>query len=140
MKKGKLAASGKVIIYTDGGARGNPGPAAIGVVINGKEYGEYVGEQTNNQAEYAAVIFALKKAKALFGKKSAELEVRMDSELVVRQLNGAYKIEEPSLKSLFVDVWNLKMDFKKVAFIHVPREQNKIADKMVNKVLDSRIV
>lgn len=153
MKKKELFDSGKVIVYTDGGARGNPGPAAIGVVIEdigpstllrvNKKYGEYIGEKTNNQAEYEAVIFALKKIKALIGKKKTketEVEIRMDSELVVRQLGGIYRIDEPSLKPLFVDVWNLKMDFKKVEFVHVPREKNKAADRMVNKVLDSRMV
>ncbi len=150
MKK-KLFKSEKTIVYTDGGARGNPGPSAIGVAIGNpsialgayREYGEYIGEKTNNQAEYEAVIFALKKLKALVGKKKTketDVEVRMDSELVVRQLGGIYKIEEPSLKPLFVDVWNLKMDFKKVEFVHIPREKNKAADRMVNKVLDSRMV
>lgn len=151
MSKKALFDSGKVIVYTDGGARGNPGPSAIGVVIenpaksllsdHGAQYGEYIGEKTNNQAEYEAVIFALKKLKALVGKKKTketEVEVRMDSELVVRQLGGIYKIEEPNLKPLFVDVWNLKMDFKKIEFVHIPREKNKAADRMVNRVLDER--
>ena len=129
-----------MIVYTDGGARGNPGPAALGVVAAGKEYSEYLGEMTNNQAEYAAVIFALKKAKHLLGGKKAkesEIEIRMDSELVAEQLNGNYKIKEPELKPLFVDVWNLEMNFKKVAFVHVPREENKQADRLVNKALDA---
>ncbi|MBI4087473.1 MAG: ribonuclease HI family protein [Candidatus Liptonbacteria bacterium] len=139
MTKKNLFAAGKVVVYTDGGARGNPGPAAIGVVINGREYGEYLGERTNNQAEYEALIFALKKVKQLVGKaksKEAEIEARMDSELVAKQLNGKYKILEPELQPLFVKVWNLKLDFKKVSFVHVPREENKKADRMVNKVLD----
>lgn len=129
----------KIIVYADGGARGNPGPAAIGVVLSGKEYGEYIGERTNNQAEYEAIISALKKVKQLIGKKKAkesEVEVRVDSELVVRQLNGEYKILEPELQPLFVAVWNLRLDLKKVEFVHIPREQNKKADKIVNEVLD----
>lgn len=141
MTKQNLFAVGKVVVYTDGGARGNPGPAAIGVVIGAKEYGEYLGERTNNQAEYEALIFGLKKVKQLAGKaksKEAELDVRMDSELVVKQLNGKYKILELELQSLFVQVWNLKLDFKKVLFVHVPREENKKADKIVNRVLDER--
>lgn len=135
----KLFADKKLVIYTDGGARGNPGPAALGVVVGDKEYSEYLGEATNNQAEYRALIFALKKAKALLGGKKAEeaeVEVRMDSELIVRQLNGEYKIKEPELQPLFIEVWNLRLDFKKVEFRHVPREQNKRADELVNKELD----
>lgn len=137
----KLFNLNKLVIYTDGGARGNPGPAAIGVVVGDKEYGEYLGETTNNQAEYRALIFALKKAKQLLGNKKAEgaeLEVRMDSELVVRQLNGEYKIKEPDLQLLFVEAWNLRLDFKNVEFKHIFREANKRADRLVNQVLDNR--
>lgn len=139
MKKGELFERSKLIIYTDGGARGNPGPAAAGFVVGEKEYGEYLGIHTNNYAEYMAVILALKKAKALLGKtkaKQAEIEVRMDSELIVRQLARKYKVLEPDLKPLFVDVLNLIMDFKKIEFKHIPREENKRADRMVNKALD----
>lgn len=145
----RLFRTDKLIIYTDGGARGNPGPAAIGIVIGNpstalrtyREYGEYIGERTNNQAEYEAVIFALKKLKALIGKKKAaeaEIKIRMDSELIQRQLNGEYKIMERELKPLFVDVWNLRMDFKKVEFAHVPREKNKAADRIVNRILNAQ--
>ncbi|MEK7076677.1 MAG: ribonuclease HI family protein [Patescibacteria group bacterium] len=139
MTKKSLFSDQKLIIYTDGGSRNNPGHAAAGFVVGSHEYGEYLGERTNNYAEYMAVILALKKAKHLLGGKKAEeaeLEVRMDSELVARQLGGKYKIKEPDLKPLFVDVWNLKMDFKKVEFAHIPREQNKRADRMVNRTLD----
>ncbi|MEK7590499.1 MAG: ribonuclease HI family protein, partial [Patescibacteria group bacterium] len=130
----------KLIIYTDGGARGNPGPAAIGVVVGGKKYGETIGEATNNVAEYKAVIFALKKAKALLGKskaKETEVLVNLDSELVFKQLRGEYKVLDENMQPLFIEVWNLKQDFKKVEFKHIPREQNKEADKMVNKALDN---
>ena len=129
----------RIVIYTDGGARGNPGPAAIGVIIGGKKYGEYVGETTNNVAEYKAIIFALKKANQLLSKKKAretELEVYLDSELVALQLNGSYKIKEENLQKLFVEAWNLRLDFKKVTFHHIPREKNKGADKLVNEALD----
>ncbi|RJQ29269.1 reverse transcriptase-like protein [Candidatus Parcubacteria bacterium] len=129
----------KVIVYVDGGSRGNPGPAALGVVIAGKEYGEYLGITTNNQAEYRAIIFALRKIKQLLGKKKAKessVEVRADSELVVRQLNGKYKILEEELQPLFLEIWNLRFDFGKIDFVHVPREENKRADRVVNKVLD----
>lgn len=134
-----LFATQKIVVYVDGGSRGNPGPSAIGVVVAGKEYGEYLGVKTNNQAEYLAVIFALKKIRQLLGRKKTketEVEIRMDSELVARQLGGRYKIQEPELKPLFVDVHNLKFDFKKVVFKYIPREENKAADKLVNKVLD----
>lgn len=130
----------KAVIYTDGGARGNPGPAALGAVIGGKAYGEYLGTKTNNEAEYAAVIFGLRKLKALIGKAKArrlEVEVRSDSELLVRQMNRKYKIEEPHLKPLFADVWNATLDFKRVDFVHVRREENKLADRKVNETLDA---
>lgn len=130
----------KVIIYTDGGSRGNPGPAAIGVVIGNKKYSEQIGQSTNNEAEYQAVIFALKKAKALYGKKKIkemEFEVRSDSELLIKQLNGKYKVLEPKIQPLFLQVWNLKMDFGKIKFILIPRGKNKEADRLVNEALEA---
>jgi ribonuclease HI len=140
---------GKIIIYTDGGSRGNPGSGAVGVVIcDGKgkmlkEYGEYLGENiTNNEAEYQAVIFALRKAKALYGKekvKTAEVEIRSDSELLVKQLNGRYKIMEPKIQLLFIAVWNLRIEFGRVDFVAIPREKNKEADRLVNEALDGQI-
>jgi len=139
MSSNKLFDELKVIVYTDGGSRGNPGPAAFGVVISGKTYGEYLGVQTNNEAEYAGIIFALKKLKALIGKaksKSIDIEVRSDSELIVKQFNRKYKITEPHLKPLFVDLLNLTLDFKSVSLVHVRRELNKIADAKVNEILD----
>lgn len=129
----------KIVVNTDGGSRGNPGPAAIGVVVGGKEYGEYIGHATNNQAEYQAVIFALKKLKQILGKKKTketEVQMKIDSELVVKQLNGKYKILEKELQPFFLDIWNLRLDFKNVTFEHVPREENKKADSLVNKILD----
>lgn len=136
----------KIIIYTDGGSRGNPGKASVGVVFCNekgqpfKEYSEYLGDNvTNNEAEYQAVIFALKKFKALFGKKLAdtsELELRADSELLVKQLKGEYKILEPRIQQLFIEVWNLKTDFKKIHFVLVSRDKNKKADSLVNEALD----
>ncbi len=137
----------KYIIYTDGGARGNPGPAAIGIVIKGlaeiKKYGEYIGEATNNEAEYQAVIFALKKLKQLIGKEKAkseaEVELHLDSELLANQLNGEYKIKEKNLQQLFLEVWNLKQDFKSVSFKCIPREDNRGADKLVNQALDREL-
>ena len=136
----------KLIIYTDGGSRGNPGPSAIGVVFADPEtgqvlktYGERVEDGTNNEAEYKAIIFALKKAKALYGKdkvKNMEIEIRMDSELACKQLSGEYKLSAKHIQELFIEVWNLKTDFSKVSFVHIPREQNKLADTAVNEALD----
>ncbi|MBI4117153.1 MAG: ribonuclease HI family protein [Parcubacteria group bacterium] len=139
--------SQKFTIYTDGGARGNPGPAAMGVIIKGpvetKKYGEYIGEATNNEAEYQAVIFALKKLKQLIGKEKtkseAEVELHLDSELLASQLNAEYKIKEKRLQQLFLEVWNLKQDFKNVSFKHIPREDNRGADKLVNQALDKEL-
>ena len=131
----------KIIIYTDGGSRGNPGVSAIGAVIGSKGYSEFIGEGTNNEAEYKAVIFALKKAKALLGKekiKQAEIELRSDSELLIKQLNGEYKIMEPRIQQLFIGVWNLKIDFGKIQFTLIPREKNKEADRLVNEALDGQ--
>lgn len=139
----------KFIIYTDGGARGNPGPAAIGVVICNeknqaiKRYGEYLGDNlTNNQAEYKAIIFALKKIKALVGKKrirNIDIEIRSDSELVINQIKGRYKILEKELQPLFLELWNLKVEFPHLKFLAVPREKNKLADRLVNETLDARV-
>lgn len=136
----------KIIIYTDGGSRGNPGPAAIGVLfcnekrIPFKKYSQYLGQMTNNEAEYQAVIFALKKIKSLFGKKltkETEVEIRSDSELLINQLNGRYKILDSTLQPLFLEIWNLKMDFRKVKFKLISRKKNEQADKLVNDTLNS---
>jgi len=128
-------------IYTDGGARGNPGPAGIGVAIwDGNNlvgtYSKYIGEATNNQAEYQAVVFALGQAKRL---KAQELDFFIDSEIVVNQLNRKFKIKNQGLGSLFVKAWNLMIGFKKVEFHHIPREENRGADKLVNDAIDGGI-
>lgn len=133
----------KITIHTDGGSRGNPGPAAIGVVIESslgkKEYGEYIGETTNNEAEYRAVIFALKKTKQLVGSDKCQdsvVEFLLDSELVVKQLNKEYKLKDKNIQNFFIEIWNLTFDFGKVSFRHIPREENREADRIVNQVLD----
>ena len=137
----------KFIVYTDGGARGNTGPSAIGIVIKNakgealKEYAEYLGETTNNEAEYNAAIFALKKIKSLWGKEKAkktEVQLFCDSELLVKQLNGRYKVENTKIQQFFLQLWNLKVDFKKVSFTVIPREKNKEADRLVNEALDAK--
>lgn len=130
-------------MYSDGGSRGNPGPSALGVYIEtlGKGYGEYLGEKTNNEAEYAAVIFGLKKIKSLIGKTKAKetvVECKMDSELVCKQLNHEYKIENEKLQPLFIAVWNLMLNFAKVEFVAVRRELNAKADALVNEALDRK--
>ncbi len=129
----------KVLIYTDGGARGNPGPAATGIVIldaRGKvlaEYGEYLGKQTNNFAEYSAIISGLNRA---FDLGATEVECFLDSKLVVEQLKQNWRVKEPTLQKLFVKAWNTASQFKKANFKHIRREKNKVADAWVNKVLD----
>lgn len=132
----------KLIIYTDGGARGNPGPAGIGAVIKDEdgnvlaEISEYIGETTNNQAEYRAVIAAIEKAKEF---RPEELEFNLDSELVVKQLNREYKVKNKELAPLFVKIYNATLGFKKVIFQHVRREFNKEADRLANKAMDSAL-
>lgn len=137
--------SKKVVIFTDGGSRGNPGPAASAAILadeNGrvlKKYGQGLGTATNNEAEYQAVIFALKKLKSLIGSDQAAgtlVEVRSDSELLVSQMRGEYKILDKNIQPLFLNVWNLKMDFKEVVFTYIPREENSLADALVNETLD----
>lgn len=136
----------KILIFTDGGARGNPGPAGIGAVVQGedgevfKEISEYIGEATNNVAEYEALIAALRATRDLFREKlhSVSVEVRMDSELIVRQMNGIYKVKEPSLKERFGTVAQMRQDdFGNLIFTHIPREKNKHADRLVNEAIDA---
>lgn len=131
----------KLTTYTDGGARGNPGPAASGIVVKddtGKTlsaFGVYLGHQTNNVAEYTALLEALKKAKEL---GATEVDCVLDSELVVKQMRGEYKVKEPTLQKLFIAVYNTAAQFKKVTYRHVLRAQNKEADAEVNKILDAK--
>ena len=137
-----------IVIYIDGGSRGNPGQGALGVVFLNekgetiKEYSQYLGDNlTNNEAEYQAAIFALKKFKAVFGKKltkSTEVTVMSDSELLVKQIKGEYKILDSKIQRLFLEVWNLKIDFKKIKFKSISRNKNKEADRLVNEALDSQ--
>lgn len=131
----------KLFLYTDGGSRNNPGPSASGVVIKdetGKtvaHYGEYLGIQTNNFAEYSAAISALKKAKALGAK---EVELIVDSKLVCEQLNRKWKVKHPNIQPLFLQAWKEMQGFKKVTVRHILREGNKEADAEVNKILDTQ--
>jgi ribonuclease HI len=131
----------KLIINTDGGSRGNPGPAGIGVVFSDEDgkiiakFKECIGEATNNIAEYRALILALEKAKDF---EANEIECRLDSELVVKQLRGEYKVKDEKLKPLFEKAHELAF-FKPIKYVHVRRELNKEADKLVNDVLDAQL-
>jgi ribonuclease HI len=132
----------KLTIFTDGGSRGNPGPAGIGCVILDEqgnavaEVSEYIGETTNNQAEYRALLAGLTKAKELGAK---EIDAFLDSELVVKQLNREYRVKDKDLAPLFVKVYNLTLGFKKIAFNHIRREKNELADELVNQALDKAV-
>jgi len=129
----------KLIIYADGGARGNPGPAGIGAVILDQQnkvvtrISKYIGEATNNQAEYQALLAAMEKAKQLGAK---EMEVFLDSELLVKQMNRQYRVKDQELALLFVKVYNAVLGFNKVIFKHIKREYNIEADKLVNLAID----
>jgi ribonuclease HI len=129
----------KLQVFTDGGSRGNPGPAASGAVLktqDGKtvaEIAKYLGVTTNNQAEYMAAIIGLEKAVEL-GAQGVELF--MDSELVVKQLKGEYKVKNHEIAKRFLEIKNLLTKFKSVKVAHVRREQNAHADTLVNKCLD----
>ena len=136
-----------VIAYTDGGARGNPGPAAVGVYITDadgevlKEVKETIGNSTNNFAEYQGVLTALQALKELYGKKSKEMafEIRLDSELVKKQLNHEYQIKEPGLVPMFIEIHNMRVaNFPNLTLTHVPREKNTEADRLVNEALDGK--
>jgi ribonuclease HI len=131
-----------VVIYTDGGSRGNPGPSASGFVIydnQGKileEGGEYLGITTNNQAEYQALKLALERASDF---TKGIVDVHMDSLLVVNQMKGIYKVKNRDLWPVYASIKILTANFSKVKFTHVFRASNSAADSLVNKILDARI-
>lgn len=132
-----------LVINTDGGARGNPGPAAAAAVLSRgdaliAEVKQYLGDAcTNNFAEYQGLLLGLAKAQEL-GLAVEAIEVRMDSELVVKQMRGEYKVKDAGLKKEFAKARELLQDFADVRFVHVPREENKEADRLVNEVLDTQ--
>lgn len=134
----------KIIIYTDGASRGNPGHSSYGFVIldfNGKtiyEEGKYIGHATNNIAEYTAVIEALSYVKNSLG-LDVEIEVRADSNLAVQQLSGRFKVNKPHIYELIGRVKENEVLFKKVVYKHIARALNKRADLLANKALDNRI-
>lgn len=132
--------SNTLTIYTDGASRGNPGQASIAAIIYKNqakigEYGKYIGLATNNEAEYQAIIMAMQKAKAL---KANILHFFLDSELAVRHLNHQYKLKDEKIIPLFIKIWNSMLDFTEVTFVHIPREKNKEADHLANKILDNQ--
>lgn len=135
----------KIIVHSDGGARGNPGPAGIGVFIEDEkgevleEFKEYIGESTNNVAEYTAVLRGMMLLKARFGQQAKEISLdwKLDSELVVKQLAGEYKVKNPGLRVIHQDIQDLRIEFGTVTFTHVRREYNKEADRLVNEALDN---
>ena len=130
----------QLVIHVDGGARGNPGPAAIGVVISDPrggvldELAEAIGVATNNVAEYRAVLRGLQRAQAL---GATEVEIVNDSELVARQLTGAYKVKHPAMKPLHAEAMAALRGFDRWHIRSVPRAQNARADELVNQALDA---
>jgi ribonuclease HI len=132
----------KLVVHVDGGARGNPGPAAVAAVAttpDGEpvaERNEYIGEATNNVAEYRAVLLALELAKEL---GANEVEVVNDSELVARQIGGEYKVKHAGLKPLFQETMGKLREFDAWAVRNVRREQNERADELVNQALDDAL-
>ena len=141
-----MATKAKYIIYTDGGSRGNPGVAGCGAIIADganqilKKASQSLGVATNNEAEYQAVILGLGTLKKLLGGeklKQAEIEARMDSQLVASQLAGTYQIKEEKLWPFFIKIWNYQVkDFPKIKFTYIPREQNRLADGLANEAMD----
>lgn len=135
-----------ITIFTDGGARGNPGPAGAGAVILNeggnvlKETSKFLGERTNNWAEYEAVVLGLETLKKLIGTdklKEFSIEMKLDSELVVRQLSGIYQVKEENLFSQFIKIHNMQVkDFPRITFTHIRREENKEADRLANEAMD----
>jgi ribonuclease HI len=129
----------KALLFTDGGARGNPGPAAYAFVLEAEDgtilaaEGEAIGKATNNVAEYRGLIAGLARAVEL---AVAEVEVRSDSELLVKQMRGEYRVKSPALRTLSLEAARLARRLDGVEYVHVPREQNELADRLVNEALD----
>jgi len=135
-----MSVGGTLHLFTDGGSRGNPGQAAIGIVIEDpakgeviREHYERIGIETNNVAEYRALIEGLKIAKRLHPNI---LRCHLDSELIVKQLSGEYKVKMPTLRPLFDEIQELSAHFSNISFAHIPRADNHKADRLVNKALD----
>ena len=130
----------KARLWTDGGARGNPGPAAFAYVLEAEDgtvldaRGESIGTATNNVAEYSALVAGLARAVAA---GVTELDVRSDSELMVKQMRGEYRVKNRDLQSLFLDASRAARQIGRVTYTHVRREHNELADRLVNEALDA---
>ena len=130
----------EISLFVDGASRGNPGPAGIGVVLRDggnrtfKEFGKFIGETTNNVAEYTALICGLQEALI---QKVERISVYTDSELLARQLQGKYKVKEPRLKALHQQARYLIQGFHRFGIHHLPREENRRADKLANQAIDA---
>jgi ribonuclease HI len=130
----------KLILFTDGAARGNPGPAAIGIVIADEQrneieaFGETIGRATNNEAEYRALLRGLERARS----HSDTIEIRTDSELLARQLNGAYRVRAANLQPLHAQAQRALKQFTRATIAIIPRELNRRADQLANQALDGR--
>ncbi len=128
-----------MVAYSDGASRGNPGPAAIGALVLDEhgtlltEISERIGRGTNNEAEYRAAIAAVE---AAIGLGASSVELRMDSELVVRQISGRYRVRNPALIRLYQRLDGLKRQLDRLDLVHVPRELNREADRLANRALD----
>jgi ribonuclease HI len=133
---------GRLRVYSDGAARGNPGPAGAGAVLlddTGNviaELGRYLGDQTNNVAEYEGLLLGLRRALAL---GASEIEVLADSQLVIRQLAGVYRVRNAGLRPLFDEAKRLLARFRRVELRHIPREMNGAADEMSNRAIDENL-
>jgi len=131
----------KLTLYADGGSRGNPGPAGAGAYLEDDEGNsvaevyQYLGEATNNVAEYKALLLGLQEANK---HHPAELMIRLDSQLIVRQLEGIYQVKQPHLRELYEEVLNLLQHFPKYDVKHIPREQNEKADQLANQAMDEQ--
>ena len=129
----------KLLLHVDGGSRGNPGPAGIGIVVSDakgkkvKEFNKYIGIATNNVAEYNAVIYGLQEALI---ERADDVELNLDSELAAQQLKGEYRVKNPNIRPLFEQALHLISGFKKIDIKHIAREKNKEADKLVNKAIN----
>lgn len=131
----------RVVVHVDGGARGNPGPAGVGVVVtdeHGDELGranDYIGEATNNVAEYQALLLGLDRARALGARKVSLVN---DSQLIARQLTGEYRVKNADLQKLYLEAMRALRGFDDWSIESVPREQNELADELVNEAIDAR--
>jgi ribonuclease HI len=129
----------KAVLFTDGGARGNPGPAAYGFVLESEDgdllaaVGAAIGEATNNVAEYSGLIAGLTRAAE---EGVTDLEVRSDSELMVKQMRGEYRVKNERLRPLSIEAARIERQLARVRYVHVPREKNELADRLVNEALD----